>query len=305
MSKKGDIILGLVMFCVNLIWAVYQQWEVSDLLWGLWISSLLLGYGYIFISMFSSLFSMNRPALVLEEDRRTDVLAPGIAFNLLLFLVVFFSSGFSRYSLIMFIILISSVLVSLNAETKKKLRLDFIPNFPLAVSLFLLSIPMALFMLSFFTVHFVGFHLAYSMAINEYFPIVRRPEFQDFTDFLDWVKNILQITISRYWVFISFSALSRLRLYGNASASGGSSFFMPYKNVFRMHATIFLIVLLDIYQASHYLLYAVFIIYFLPVADIFRLVFPKKSTAKLIPQRSSLIKTAEYLLHTFRKMIIK
>jgi hypothetical protein len=301
MSKKGDIILGLVMFFVNLAWAVYQQWEVSDLLWSLWISSLLLGYGYIFISMFASLFSMNRPALVLEEGRRTDVLAPGIGFNLFLFLAIFFSSGFSTYTLIMFIILISSVLVSLNAETKKKLRIDFVPNFPLTVSLFFLSIPMALFMLSFFTVHFVGFHLAYSMVINEYFPLVARADFQDFRDFLDYVKNILQITISRYWVFISFSALSRLRLYGNASKSGGSSFFMPYKNVFRMHVTIFLIVLLNIYQISHYLLYAVFIIYFLPVADLFRLIFPKKSTAKQIPQKSSLNKTAEYLLHTFRK----
>ena len=55
MVDKREVILGLVMFFVNLIWAVSQQWSVTDLLWSLWISSLLIGYSYILVSILASL----------------------------------------------------------------------------------------------------------------------------------------------------------------------------------------------------------------------------------------------------------
>lgn len=283
-----------------------QQWSVTDLLWGLWISSLVLGYGYIFISMFVSYFRLNRNALVQEENRRTDVLAPGIAFNLMLFLFIFFLSGFSWYSLIMFLILLSSLVVSLNEETKKKWRIDFIPHFPLPISLLLLSIPMALFTLSFFTVHFVGFHLAHSMILNEFFPLVERVESEDgFRDFIEYVKNILQISIKRYWVFIGFSALSRLKLYGYASEVPSGSFFMPYKNVLRMHITIILIAIMNMYQISNYVLYVVFIIYFLPVGDLVRQVFPKKPKIHSTSPNGILVKMAKNIIQTLQKKIMK
>lgn len=302
MINKRDLILGLIIFFLNLVWAVGQQWSVTDMLWSLWISSLVLGYGYIFISIFASFFTMNRSTLVKDENRRTDVLAPGVGFNLVLFLLIFFSSGFSWYSFIMFIILISSVAVSLSEETKKKLRIEFIPHFPLPVVLVLLSVPMSLFMLIFFTIHFVGFHFAHSMILNEFYPLVEHVETEDaFSGFLAYIKNLLQITISRYWVFIGFSALSRLKLYGTASEAGRGSFFMPYKNVIRMHFTIILIVILNVSHLSHYLLYVVFIIYFLPAGDLIRLVFPKKNPDQPSLPKSILKKITDSIVHVVLK----
>jgi len=302
MIDKREIMVGLIIFFINLVWAVGQQWSVTDMLWSLWISSLVLGYGYIFISIFASFFSVNRSTLLKDENRRTDVLAPGVVFNLMLFLMIFFSSGFSWYSFIMFIILISSVAVSLSEETKKKLRIEFIPHFPLPVVLFLLSVPISLFMLVFFTIHFVGFHFAHSMILNEYYPLVEHVETEDpFSGFVAYMKNILQITVSRYWVFIGFSALSRLKLYGTASEAGRGSFFMPYKNVIRMHFTIILIVIMDVLRLSHYLLYVVFIIYFLPAGDLIRLVIPKKKSEQPSHQKTILKNITEFIVHTVQK----
>lgn len=302
MIDKREIIVGLIIFFINLVWAVGQQWSVTDMLWSLWISSLVLGYGYIFISIFASFFSVNRSTLLKDENRRTDVLAPGVVFNLMLFLMIFFSSGFSWYSFIMFIILISSVAVSLSEETKKKLRMEFIPHFPLLVVLFLLSVPISLFMLVFFTIHFVGFHFAHSMILNEYYPLVEHVETEDpFSGFVAYMKNILHITVSRYWVFIGFSALSRLKLYGIASEAGRGSFFMPYKNVIRMHFTIILIVIMDVLRLSHFLLYVVFIIYFLPAGDLIRLVIPKKKSEQPSHQKIILKNITESIVHAVQK----
>jgi len=281
MVDKRDVILGLVMFFINLIWAVSQQWSVTDLLWSLWISSLLLGYSYLLVSIVAMLFSRDARIFGGEKGSRIDTYGPGVAFNFFLFIMFLTSDGFSWLTLIFFVLLLISVLAALSKDSKRKLGLGFIPDIPPQLAHFFFMLPMALFFLGFFTIHFVGFHLAHSLLLNEFYPLVDHTALEGgLNDLVDYIKNIVQLTISRYWVFIGFSILSRWNLYTSAfQTSVGSSMFMPYKNVIRMHFTICLIAALNVANIPQYLLYAVFIIYFLPAAELFRLCFPKKSTA--------------------------
>lgn len=305
MVDKRDVILGLLMFFVNLLWAISQQWSVTDLLWSLWISSLIVGYSYILVSILAGLVGTDAQIFGGQTGSRIDTFAPGVAFNFFLFFIILSSFRFSLVTLIMFLILLLSIAMALSKEAKKKLRLEFIPEFPPFFFRLIFTLPMSLFFLGFFTVHFVGFHLGHSMLLNEFFPLVDSSLFDEGYDgFVGYIKNILQVSISRYWVFIGFSILSRWQAYAGAfHTSVGSSSFMPYKNVIRMHFTIFLIAALNAANASQYLLYVVFIIYFLPAADLFRLVFPKKSTVSTRPENGFLRKMSDSLIHIFRKKI--
>ena len=45
--KKGSLLVDMTMFAATIALAVLQEWTAKDIVWGLWISSLLLGYSYI------------------------------------------------------------------------------------------------------------------------------------------------------------------------------------------------------------------------------------------------------------------
>jgi L-asparagine transporter-like permease len=81
--------------------------------------------------------------------------------------------------------------------------------------------------------------------------------------------HLITISLDRYWVFILLSALSRFNLYTKSFNEGNmNSMFVPYKNVVRMHLTIFLVAFLSVAEMSDYALYFIFVVYFLPVRDI-------------------------------------
>jgi hypothetical protein len=87
---------------------------------------------------------------------------------------------------------------------------------------------------------------------------------------------MIKISISRFWVFVALSALSRFDQYVKAFRCGlKDSMFIPYKNVVRMHITIFALAFMYMAGLQSYLLYFILILYFLPVKTIYRLLKPK------------------------------
>ena len=278
MSGKIDLTFGLLMFVLNLIWAVTEQWSVTDLLWSLWLSSLLVGYGYILIATFAVFLTIRRKSFTIEERRRTETFIPASIFNFFLFLIIFLVTGLSVYTLIMFIFLSGGVAVSLNKQIKKKIKMGFIPTVQPAVAILFFMIPITLFLLAFFSINFIGFHLGYSLVLNKFYPLVEFQKYEwDWTGLVHYSSDILQSAFGQYWLFVLFSAFSRLKLYFDTfRASGLATLVLPYKNVSRMHITIFVLAFLSLSQLSNYALYFVFIIYFLPLEDLFRLFFSRK-----------------------------
>jgi L-asparagine transporter-like permease len=143
----------------------------------------------------------------------------------------------------------------------------------------MIALPSALFLLGFFSFHFIFFHFVHSIFLNGFFPLLTESPFgKSIEGTFGYFFDIIRLALPRYWIFILLSGLSRLNLYSQAFASrGAGSMFIPYKNVIRMHITIFVLAFISFSGISNYTLYFVFIIYFLPLGDLFRLFFRKKN----------------------------
>ena len=102
-----QVFLGLFSFLATLMLAVAQQWQVTDLVWSLWISSLMLGYGYLLTGILSRALrgvdGLGEPwgkamhALNLSENISWPLVVLGA-----LFMVAFFSVHFIMFHFVTF-----------------------------------------------------------------------------------------------------------------------------------------------------------------------------------------------------------
>ena len=287
MDNWKEILLGLFFFIINLILAVYQQWSTTDLLWSLWISSLTLGYAYILTAILGMLFRGDQLARISGKVQKNKSTSPAAAMNVFLFIAALLFFGFSLFTLIFFILVVLSVAVSLNRETKEKWGLNFLPGQESAASRFIITLPNAMFLLGFFSFHFIFFHFIHSIFLNGFFPILNESPFGKTIDgTFRYFFDMIRLALHKYWIFILLSGMSSLKGYAQAFSSRGvQSMFIPYKNVVRMHITIFAIAFLSFAGLSQKALYLVFIIYFLPVGSLFRFFITRKSgTTAQFPQ---------------------
>ena len=202
-----QVFLGLFSFLMMLLMAVAQKWTATDLVWSLWISSIVLGYSFI-LSAIVAMFL----------DGRQEGLAGAVAAKL--------------------------------GEHSTGLA-------------FLARVPGALFMLLFFSVHFLFFHFVHSIFLNLFFPLVREDVFNSIGP--NYFINLMTTCIRRFWPFIMMSAISQLGSYLRAFQKIDSSLLsMPYKNVVRMHLSIFVFAFLHMSGVSEVVLYFVLVLYFFP-----------------------------------------
>ena len=157
--------------------------------------------------------------------------------------------------------------------TKDKIGFSFLPSRNNISSRIIIHLPSALFLLLFFSLHFIFFHFIHSIFLNGFFPILEENPFGKSMDFtVYFFSEIITKSISGYWLFIGASALSRFDHYKKAlTSSGRATMFIPYVNVVRMHITIFALAFSHFGGLSSYALYIILIIYFLPVREVFRL----------------------------------
>jgi hypothetical protein len=144
-------------------------------------------------------------------------------------------------------------------------------------------LPASAFLLGFFTFHFGMFHFVHSIFLNGFFPLIPESPFEKTLDETGiYFVNIIEVALSRFWPFILLSAVSRLALYLKAfQGKGMEGMFIPYKNVVRMHITIFVVAFLSMAGIGNYALYFIFVIYFLPLGSLFRLLKVKKKGENL------------------------
>ena len=203
-----QVFLGLFSFLATLMLALAQQWQTTDLVWSLWISSLVLGYGYLLTGIISRAL---RGVNGMEGSW-------GKAMHTL---------GSSEE--------ISWPLVVLGA----------------------------LFMIAFFSVHFLMFHFVHSVFLNLFFPL-----YGGETDFPQFLLTI-RICIVRYWPVVLFSAATQLTNFFQVAESSDANFLsMPYRNVVKMHISIFVFAGLSFVHISSLALYYVLILYFFPFGSL-------------------------------------
>ena len=124
----------------------------------------------------------------------------------------------------------------------------------------LLVILGALFMIVFFTIHFGMFHFVHSVFLNSFFPLVDE-SIGTFPNILLFIK----ITLTLYWPVILLSAITQLRNFQNVATTDSRNFIsIPYKNVVKMHLSIFVFAGLSFGGVSDFILPYVLILYFFP-----------------------------------------
>lgn len=229
----------LVIFAGTALLAWHQQWSATDLVWSLWISSLTLGYSYILVSI----------AGMFAAQFKKATAAP--------------SSGQPPSPFVSAL----SLLLSFNRQQMKKgEELRPAPGVN-KIFIFLALLPFSLFLVGFFTIHFLGFHFVHSLFLNGFFPLF--PESasgQGSSNEFVLFKNLIFTTLKNYWSFIVASALSRLGAYRTAfqKTELGPSVGFAYINVVRMHVLIFIVGFMSGLGLQRFFLYAILFLYFFP-----------------------------------------
>lgn len=223
-----NIIPDILAFGLGLSLAYFLKWETRDLVWSLWLSSLVLGY---------------------------------------LTILSIFAGG-----------VLAGVYAIINGQMTRKQLIQFITIGTLA----------GLFLLSFFSIHFCGFHAGHSVFLNSFFPVEGMPEDGFGSAFMNppllWLL-VFRHLMKPYGIFLIpaiisernnvfmplIAAIRALRpdmQNGNAGIKGmepKNIMGRPYLNVVRMHILIFFFAFCYILKISSFLVYTVvYFVYFFP-----------------------------------------
>lgn len=92
--QNANILPELVAFGIGLGTVWYQHWQVADLVWSLWLGSLVVGYFSIFATIAGGLFAARKLA---EGSPENKSLILAVATGIGLFLLGFFSLHFCAF----------------------------------------------------------------------------------------------------------------------------------------------------------------------------------------------------------------
>ena len=232
----GRHLNDLALFAATLAVAAWQDWSATDLVWSLWISSLVVGYAFVVT------------ALLVGDGaggERSEPAggAPG--------------DGGGRGA---------GDVDATAAEAGGRLQGLVGPARTVA----------ALFLLVFFTVHFGFFHYGHSVFLNEFFPLVGPPggDASAFRGPV-WWADVVGTAVARYWPFLLATAASRradFRRSVETVPDTREAIFRPYWNVLRMHVLIFVFAGLEAVGLTGWAVYPVLFFYFFPLGALKALV---------------------------------
>jgi hypothetical protein len=268
LSSRKAFLIDLALFAATVYAAWYKGWQVADLAWSLWISSLTLGYLYIIVSIIGTL--IQGPVQIFKSRPSQNDGKPSkypIAGAIAPVVFILFLTGFSVVSLIILPYLLLIVFCRLSPILRKKPGWGFLPDMPPVIPDLLIALPIMLFMLAFFTVHFGGFHMVHGMFLNMYFPLLGKASVpESITGDISLFKVLIMTALSRYWIFVLASALNSWKSFVRAyHVNDGMMMMRPYLNVVRMHLMIFVFAIAGALKFQNTVMYIMLALYFFPV----------------------------------------
>jgi hypothetical protein len=277
--NRNETLRDLISFFATVLIAYWQGWVAKDIIWGLWVSSLLIGYSFLVTMILSSYVHGSAPMEKKWETRtkadqlkakRYRPIVTNIAVTIAAFMFLGPRSGIA-WSVLLVCALFSALTLIIPAETDdgpRSFRRVFLRRFASLT-------PAVLFMLAFFTVHFGGFHFVHGLFLNGFFPLV---EWNPFSESPGGVLSgfflIIRKAYTEYGPFVLFSAVSRFGDYRKAfTTEKEPNMFLPYLNVIRMHLLIFVFAGLHAAGLESYAVYPVLLFYFFPAGSLFKALF--------------------------------
>lgn len=126
----------------------------------------------------------------------------------------------------------------------------------------------SLFLLAFFSIHFIGFHFGHAQVMSSFFP---------FSDQRLAFPELLEQCAQRYWAFILVALVNVWPLLrSNWQTESKLRLEEPYKAVMRNHIMIFIVAFATQVVNQQQLLYLLLIFYFFPFARL-RTLFSRES----------------------------
>ena len=273
--KKSEIATDIVAFVGTIAFAAYQHWTAKDIIWSLWISSLILGYTFIISSSLSIFIyeDIRKSGKGKHLKKSSLERTPPLAFNFFIIVLALFIIRWS--SPVKWLVIFGSILFGALSILLKDKSIDISRYTPGSLVReifwrFFTYLPQVVFILGFFSVHFVLFHFIHGIFLNGFFPIIEDSPFGKNPDeTAAFLFQIIQRASTEYWVFVVFSAFSRMNDYVKAIRKpGGPNMGLPYVNVIRMHLMIFVFAALYALKLQSYAVYPVLFFYFFPAQSI-------------------------------------
>ncbi len=176
--SKTNVAIDLAMFVVTVAFAAWQGWDAKDLIWGLWIASLTLGYSFILASALSMFFQDEiRPANPFAKDeppkKRIKDNSP-LAYHLIIVLLTLFALGFGS-PFTWLVLLLSAIFIAVSLMLKN----DNAGVLQKVVWRVVTYGPMVAFSIVFFSIHFGGFHFVQGVFLNQFFPLIPESPFDN------------------------------------------------------------------------------------------------------------------------------
>jgi len=257
----ADVLLSLALFAATVACAIHYHWAARDLLWSLWISSLSVGYFTIVVAIAASLVT----GRLLIGARKADGSpgkqgAPSVLAAVML-VPVLFIFHFSVLTLVYALLTGLSLFASFSPFAKGRTE----GSVARYVRTILINLPASLFLLSFFTIHFGGFHLVHGLFLNFFFPLVGEPGNAHPDGTFPPIWSYVLLAAQRYWPVIAASAIAQAEnIVRSATKQDEAAMTGPYRNVVKMHLMIFVIAFLGAFKLDTPILYATLLVYFFP-----------------------------------------
>ncbi|HPR64443.1 MAG TPA: DUF6498-containing protein [Thermoanaerobaculia bacterium] len=275
--KAHSYSLDVLLFVATVSLAVVNHWEVTDLVWSLWISSLTLGYSFLMVPI-ASMILRGDPGTMIGPGKSPKVPAgapraiQALPMNIFVLFVAIFMIGFHMITFWIVLLVGLSTLLGIGGMLRDRPAWSWCPDPGALIPRTLIVLPFALFLFGFFTIHFVGFHFVHGIFLNGFFPILQESPFgKTIEGTFEHFLSLVQISFLRYWPFVAFSALSRIPDYIRAwNHEGGNFMFKPYINVVRMHIMIFVFAFAAAAGLKDALLYPLLVVYFFPWGVLWR-----------------------------------
>lgn len=263
-AKSDAVWPDFLGFGTAIFLAWWLDWKTADLVWSLWLSSLLLGYLTILftiVRLFCWAQWMAGKAedgtLSLEEFQKIAALHPQRP-------------------------------VQGSAHSVSGAGAGTVAFSPRGFRWFALGI--ALFFLGFFSLHFCGFHAGHAGFLSSFFPLdAVKPA--DFLGNFMWPPGLLTVAMRELlpiygWFLLAALLSERGRIFRGRFPTPGTTheeamthlksvkgdiFFEPYKNVIRMHLLIFFFFGAHLLGFDHFVVFVVvYSLYFFPWKKLFQ-----------------------------------
>jgi hypothetical protein len=211
----------LVSFGIGISLAYFLHWQVKDIVWSLWLCSLVIGYTSILTIIYR--FATANGTIGIGQDKPPLHLPSGLRWGL------------------------------------------------------------GMFLLCFFSIHFMGFHLVHGIFLNLFFPLAVETDLgmlEPFEILAELPSILFSTLLIPYGSFLVPALIAeRKHIFGPSKArtgeasndtkndwnEAGLSMKRPYQNVVRMHLLIFFFAFCMIFQVEHFAVFVViYAVYFFP-----------------------------------------